>query len=48
MDSMLKIKGLNQEDKTFYEQCIMMDDSSEDKSIRFVKSLIDLDRVIRE
>ena len=42
------IKKINEEDKTFYEQCIMMDDSTEDKSIKFVRSLIGLDSIIRE
>ena len=48
INNMSKIKSNNEEDKIFYEQCIMMDDSTEDKSIKFVRSVIDLDTIVRE
>ena len=36
---------INESDKIFYEQCIMIDENSEDRNIRFVKSLIELENI---
>ena len=38
-------KNINENDKIFYEQCILMDEDSEDKSIKFVNYLIQLENI---
>ena len=38
-------KNINESNKNFYQQCIMMDKNSEDRNIRFVNSLINLEDI---
>ena len=38
-------KKINENNKIFYEQCIMMDKDSKDRNIRFVNSLIELEDI---
>ena len=38
-------KDINENDKIFYEQCVLMDENIEDKNIKFVKHLIELENI---
>ena len=41
------LNKISDEDKFFYQQCIMMDENTEDINIKFVKNLIELDNIAR-
>ena len=41
------LNKISDEDKFFYQQCIMMDETTKDINIKFVKHLIELDNIAR-